>query len=240
MINIYLVHKQKVEDELGVLYDQLIDAGVATAGDIKNRIGYLEKQLISINSKIAQEANKDAELKKSKTTDLTRVSEQDCVRIIRLFLASSSEMKIEREQFEIFILRENKRLIRKNVFLELILWEDFIDTVSQHGLQKEYNKAINECEILVSLFFTKVGIYTEEEFDVAYNQYKVKGKPLIYTYFKNSITDVSNSASGNDSLIKFKSKLRNIGHYITTFESISDLKYQFKMQLDKVLPLLTT
>lgn len=40
------------------------------------------------------------------------------------FLAYSFEPKPEREKFEIFIGRQNKRLVRKNVGLELELWED--------------------------------------------------------------------------------------------------------------------
>ena len=37
---------------------------------------------------------------------------------IKIFLASSAELKAEREQFEIFIHRENQRLYRKGIFIE--------------------------------------------------------------------------------------------------------------------------
>ncbi len=80
----------------------------------------------------------------------------------KLFLASSSELKEDRDQFEIFINRKNKDWIDRGIFLELILWEDFLDAVSQTRLQDEYNKAIQECDIFVMLFATKVGNYTEE------------------------------------------------------------------------------
>ena len=60
----------------------------------------------------------------------------------KLFLASSSEPKEDREQFEIFINRKNKDWLDKSVFLDLIIWEDFLDAVSQIWLQDEYNKAI--------------------------------------------------------------------------------------------------
>ena len=89
------------------------------------------------------------------------------MKTIRLFLASSSELKDDREQFEIFINRKNKELHTKGIFLELIVWEDFLDAISQSRLQDEYNKAIIGCDIFVMLFCTKVGKYTYEEFEKA-------------------------------------------------------------------------
>jgi hypothetical protein len=46
-----------------------------------------------------------------------------------IFLASSSELKTDREQFEIFINRKNKEWIKKGVFLSLVMWEDFLDAM---------------------------------------------------------------------------------------------------------------
>lgn len=75
-------------------------------------------------------------------------------KIIKIFLASDSELKSNREQFEIFINRKNKEYIKKNIFLELVLWEDFLDAMSSTRLQDEYNKAVTDCNIFVSLFHT--------------------------------------------------------------------------------------
>ena len=102
----------------------------------------------------------------------------------RLFLASSSELESDRRDFEIFINRKNKDLADKEIFIHLEKWEDFLDAMSQTRLQDEYNKAIENCDIFVMLFFTKVGKYTEEEFDIAFRKFKESNKPLIYTYFK--------------------------------------------------------
>jgi hypothetical protein len=98
----------------------------------------------------------------------------------KLFLASSSELEEDRRQLEIFINRKNKDWVDKGVFLELVIWEDFLDAVSQTRLQDEYNQAIRECDIFVMLFFTKVGKYTEEEFETAFGQFKATRKPFIF------------------------------------------------------------
>jgi hypothetical protein len=106
----------------------------------------------------------------------------------RLFLASSSELQADRKAFEIFIYRKNKDWVARDVFLELVVWEDFLDAVSSTRLQDEYNQAIRECDIFVMLFWTKVGRYIEEEFETAFGQFKATHKPSIFTYFKDAPT----------------------------------------------------
>ena len=53
--------------------------------------------------------------------------------------------------------------------------------MSRTRLQDEYNKAIQECDIFVSLFFTKVGKYTKEEFETAFQHFQETNKPKVYT-----------------------------------------------------------
>lgn len=54
----------------------------------------------------------------------------------KVFLASSSELKEDREQFEIFINRKNRDWVNNGVFLDLVIWEDFLDAMSQTRLQE--------------------------------------------------------------------------------------------------------
>ena len=152
----------------------------------------------------------------------------------KLFLASSSELKDDREQFEIFINRKNKDWINKGIFLDLILWEDFLDAMSQTRLQDDYNKAISQCDIFVMLFFTKVGRYTEEEFQTAFGQFKATNKPFIFTYFKDA--PISTGELNDDvlSLLQFKKKLGALGHFYTVYKSIEDLQLKFNQQLEKL------
>lgn len=58
---------------------------------------------------------------------------------IRLFLASSLELKEDREQFEIFVYRKCKAWFERGIFLHLEVWEDFLDAIGAGGLQSEYN-----------------------------------------------------------------------------------------------------
>lgn len=158
---------------------------------------------------------------------------------ITIFLASSSELKNDREKFEIFINRENKKLNEEGVFLKLELWEDFIDSMSQTRLQDEYNKVVKSSDIFISLFWTKVGKYTSEEFESAFNQFKETNKPRIYTYFKNDKIEMSQINKDDiNSKFEFEEKLKNLGHFPTNYDSIEALKFHFKSQLDLILPAL--
>ena len=153
----------------------------------------------------------------------------------KIFLASSSELKEDRDAFRIFLSVENDRFHKKGIYLELVQWEYFLDTISDTRLQDEYNKALKACDIVVSLFFTRAGKYTQEEFDAALKSFRETGKPKIYTYFKEG--------QGNEqvlSLLNFKKHLQDMGHFPTLYKNIDDLKYQFKLQLEKLLAALDT
>jgi hypothetical protein len=154
----------------------------------------------------------------------------------KLFLASSSELKDDREQFEIFINRKNNDWVAKGVFLQLVIWEDFLDAVSQTRLQDEYDKAIRDCDLFVMLFSTKVGQYTEEEFETAIGQFKSTNKPFVFTYFKDAEITVSNvNRKDLNSLLDFQEKLKALGHFYTVYKNIDELKFKFGQQLDKLV-----
>lgn len=153
----------------------------------------------------------------------------------QIFLASSAELKDDRREFEVLISRKNKHWVDQGVFLEVVLWEDFLDAISQTRLQDEYNRAIRECDIFVMLFSTKVGRYTEEEFTTAFGQFKATHRPFIFTYFKDVTIQIS-AASQNDlqSLWAFQNKLDALGHFYTRYQNSAELKWHFGQQLDQL------
>jgi formylglycine-generating enzyme required for sulfatase activity len=154
-------------------------------------------------------------------------------RTIKIFLASSAELKDDRKQFEQLIGRKNKTLNEKGRFLKLEIWEDFIDAMSKTRLQDEYNKAVRECDIFVMLFATKVGRYTREEFETAFGQFQESGKPWVYTYFKTAPVRLSDIPPEDiQSLWDFQRRLKELGHFQTTYENSDDLENQFNRQLE--------
>jgi len=152
----------------------------------------------------------------------------------KIFLASSSELADDRKDFREFLSIENDRLYKRNVYLEMVQWEHFLDAISETRLQDEYNQALRNCELIVCLFFTKAGKYTLEEFETALKNFRDTGKPLIYTYFKTGAPEPKAGDENAQSLVSFKKKLAEIGHFYTTYDNIFELKYKFGEQLRKL------
>jgi len=151
------------------------------------------------------------------------------VKTIKIFLASSNELKPDREQFEIEISRKSNLWKDKNALLELIIWEDLSARMSTTRSQDEYNLKIKECDLFVLLTYSKVGMYTEEEFETAFGAFQKTKKPFIFTYFKNIETNTE------DSLEAFKNKLNDLGHFYATYSTFDNLWNQFKKELDRLL-----
>jgi hypothetical protein len=146
---------------------------------------------------------------------------------IRLFLASSNELEPERRKFEIEIYRKCKSWIDKNIFLHLDIWEDLSARMSVTGSQSEYNKFVEGCDLFVILGFTKMGMYSAEEFEKAFGQFKANSKPFIFTYFKQT-------ANQEESLDIFKKKLAALGHFYCPFTDSNDLWNQFNKELERL------
>lgn len=104
-------------------------------------------------------------------------------------------------------------------------------------LQDEYNRALRDCDIVVSLFKTKVGKYTEEEFDESLKEFKATGKPKIFTFFRDfQMTNDERRAMQADlaSLDIFQEKLSKLGHFWTKYNDAENLKRQFRDQLTQL------
>ena len=148
---------------------------------------------------------------------------------INIFLASSNELKAERERFELEIYRKCKAWFDKGIFLHLDIWEDLSSRMSHTRSQDEYNKFVHSADLFVLLAYSKMGMYTDEEFEKAFGQFQSAQKPFIFTYFKTSKGIVTDS-----SLAGFQQKLKNLGHFYCQFTDSNDLWNQFNKELERL------
>lgn len=148
---------------------------------------------------------------------------------IKIFLASSNELISDREKFEIEINRKNKAWSNKEVFFHLEIWEDLSARMSPTRSQDEYNKKVKEADLFVLLAYSKVGMYTEEEFETAFGAFKSTKKPFIFTYFKNI------ESGADQSLEDFKNKLKELKHFYSSYSDFDNLWNQFNKELDRLL-----
>ncbi len=147
---------------------------------------------------------------------------------IKIFLASSNELKSDRERFEIEIYRKCKAWFDKGIFLHLEIWEDLSSRMSSSCSQDEYNAQLREADLFVLLACNKVGMYTAEEFDEAFGAFKATNKPFIFTWFKEP------TGTPDSSLDAFKKKLDGLGHFYATYTTSDDLWNQFNKELERL------
>lgn len=152
--------------------------------------------------------------------------------VIKIFLASSEELREDRDAFEIMVTRLNSQWRSRDTTFEVVRWEFFIDALAKDGLQKEYNKTIQACDIFVMLFFTKVGAYTLEEFETAFAELEAGTGPKIYTYFRNDYILTGDLGKHVGGLLEFKARLQALKHYPTLYRNTEDLQWQFSRQLE--------
>lgn len=150
-----------------------------------------------------------------------------------IFLASSAELRTDRDAFRLFVGDLNKRWHERGIFLEVTVWEDFDDAMSPTRKQDDYNAALRESDLFVMLYWTKVGLYTREEFETAHAQFKATGKPLVYTYCKDvAIPPSAMSRDSMSSLFDFKERLEALAHFPTRYDSAAALTGHFRGQLE--------
>ena len=153
---------------------------------------------------------------------------------LKVFLASSNELQEDRKAFEIAVYRRNRAWYGRGLFLDLEHWEDFDDTVSRQGKQQDYNQAILGCDLFVLLFWTKVGRYTAEEFEVALRQFQATGKPRILVYACTAPPPAPGSENDQASRQAFQARLNDIAHYPTLYANADFLTKHFIDQLDQL------
>ena len=148
---------------------------------------------------------------------------------ISIFLASSNELKEEREKFEREIYRKCKAWFSKGIFLHLDIWEDLSARMSPTRSQDEYNTKVREADLFVLLAYSEVGMYTAEEFETAFGAFQTTQKPFIFTYFRYIHSDA------DPSLQAFKNKLKELGHFYSLYNDFDNLWIQFNKELDRLL-----
>lgn len=157
-------------------------------------------------------------------------------RTIRIFLASSNELKYEREQVELLISKENRRLHPNNIFIDLVLWEDLKHSFHPDRFQDRINKYLLTCDVVICMFFKKVGAFTREEFDIAYQYFKAGQKPRhLYVFFKSGKVDINEIDEEVLKIRDLRKEIEGAEQIYKQFKSDTDLILQLKNQLELVI-----
>lgn len=153
------------------------------------------------------------------------------MKTIKIFLASSEELEIDRARFGNLVRRLDRIYRKRGISLDLIMWEDLDAAYNGVRKQLEYNRHICASDMFLAVFHRLAGPYTREEFDVASKAFKQQASPKIYTYFK----DLAEGEQESKELIEFKRRLFDeLEHYWCRYGNTDTMQLHFVMQLQLV------
>ena len=150
------------------------------------------------------------------------------MKTIKVFIASSEELHLERLEFTDMIMQLNKALKPRGTEIEPVKWEYLDASMNAERKQTEYNIALKECELCLVMYWTKFGEYTEEELTTAWEGLKAGENPRkLYVYFKEP-------GDASQELKDFKeSFVTRYGHFYCKFENIDTLRLNFLLQFEQ-------
>jgi hypothetical protein len=108
-------------------------------------------------------------------------------------------------------------------------FEDFDETMSDVGHQKEYNNYIEQkADLVIFIFSGSVGMITRDEYDHAYRSFKASKRPKIIVYFDKKNSD-------NNDVAAFKKELGANDHYYQEYESLDELREKVEKHINNTL-----
>ena len=116
-----------------------------------------------------------------------------------IFVASSAELKSERDELSDLMLDMNEKLEEKGIKMKSVQWEFMDSSMGKKDKEDEYLERLKECEICIVLFWQILGKYTVEELNVAVEEMIAGRLPRrVCVLYKESAEDIS------EELKKFK------------------------------------
>lgn len=127
------------------------------------------------------------------------------MKTIRVFIASSGEMRHERLQLIDMILDLNNEMEESGhcVEIEPVIWE-FMDSAMRDVFkEEEYLAELRQCEICITMFKRACGQYTVQEMDVSLAEQEKGNRPhIIQIYFEGG-----NNANVSPALFSLRSRI---------------------------------
>jgi hypothetical protein len=153
----------------------------------------------------------------------------------KFFIASSGELSTERDLAELLIRRKNSSTIDNGLYLDVSRWEEMLLTYNKTRLQERFSTEVADCDVVLVLFHKRIGKFTKEEFDIAYDSFNNGLNPRhILVYFK-SIIDANSLDDIDPELLAIRQSLKRKIHkdeqmYID-YQTLSDFENHFSKQL---------
>ena len=148
------------------------------------------------------------------------------MKTIKVFLASSDELRDERQKFGNLIRRLDDIYIKRGIHVQLLVWEDMDPCYNNVRKQDEYNSWIRDSDMFVCLFSTRAGQYTLEELYVAQQENIRRQMPKLMIYCR----DLQPNEVEMSDLVQFKQRMeKEMGHFWGHYPTTDKLHLDFVM-----------
>ena len=153
---------------------------------------------------------------------------------ITVFLASSDELKNDRNSFHSLVASLDEIFEPRGYRIRCRHWEDFSAFCTGTRTQDDYNRIVRASDICICMFHRKAGEYTIEEFNQALDEYvKNQSHPKTFVYIRALIE----GEMEDEALKRFKEDLFDrVGHYWCNYATDDAMKLHFVMQLERIIP----
>ena len=149
------------------------------------------------------------------------------MKTIKVFIASSEELKLERLEFTDMLQQLNRILKPRGLEIEPVKWEYLDASMGPVHKQEEYNRELKTCQMCLVLYWTKFGECTESELNTAYTELCAGRNPQkLYVYFKDAAEITPELQAFKDS---FATKY---GHFYCRFENVDTMRLSFLLQFE--------
>ena len=147
---------------------------------------------------------------------------------IKVFIAGSKSLTVERDAIR-SVLQILSNSNSKKVLIRTYTYEEFDQSLSHEGRQKEYNRFIkSEADYVIFVLDGTVGGITLTEFDVAWKTFTSEKRPGIYVYHKPSNT----ISKGIQDVI---GRINQCEQYYTEYSDIENLKLKVESAFRRVI-----
>ena len=147
---------------------------------------------------------------------------------IKVFIAGSKSLTVERDAIR-SVLQILSNSNSKKVLIRTYTYEEFDQSLSHEGRQKEYNRFIkSEADYVIFVLDGTVGGITLTEFDVAWKTFTTEKRPGIYVYHKPTNT----TSKGIQDVI---GRINQCEQYYTEYSDIENLKLKVESAFRRVI-----
>ena len=147
---------------------------------------------------------------------------------VNLFIAGSKSLQQERDIFAGVVNVLQSKWKPLGIDVNSYSYQNFPREVTDIPSQKQYNNFIaKQVNVAIFILSGKAGTYTNEEFEVAYSNFKKNGTPKIFVY---SLNDGSNQFDS-----EIHQKMQEEKLYWIEFKDVNELRYLLNSDLETYL-----